>query len=169
MAGVWPRARAAPIPAPMNVEERLASLGLVLPSPPAAVAAYDPWVRSGDWVMTSGQLPWRDGVMAYVGRLGAELDVEQGYRAARLCALNALAQLRAAAGSLDRVSLVRVEGFVHCAPGFRGHPQVLNGASELFNAVLGEAGRHARLAVGISEMPLDAAVQVMVTARVLGG
>jgi len=153
----------------MNAEQRLASLGLVLPPPPLAVAAYEPWVRSGDWVMTSGQLPWRDGVMAYVGRLGAELDVEQGYRAARLCALNALAQLRAAAGSLDAVSLVRVEGFVHCAPGFRGHPQVLNGASELFNAVLGEAGRHARLAVGISEMPLDAAVQVMVTARIRGG
>lgn len=153
----------------MNVEERLRSLGLVLPSPPAAVAAYEPWVRSGDWVMTSGQLPWRDGVMAYVGRLGEELDVAQGYQAARLCALNALAQLRAAAGSLDAVALVRVEGFVHCAPGFRGHPQVLNGASELFNAVLGDAGRHARLAVGISEMPLDAAVQVMVTARIRGG
>lgn len=153
----------------MNVEQRLASLGLVLPSPPAAVAAYEPWIRSGDWVMTSGQLPWRDGVMAYVGRLGAELDVAQGYLAARLCALNGLAQLKAAAGSLDHVSLVRVEGFVHCAPGFRGHPQVLNGASDVFNAALGEAGRHARLAVGISDMPLDAAVQVMVTARIRGG
>lgn len=152
----------------MNVEERLRSLGLVLPPPPPAVAAYEPWVRSGDWVMTSGQLPWRDGVMAYVGRLGAELDVEQGYLAARLCASNALAQLRAAAGSLDHVSLVRVEGFVHCAPGFRGHPQVLNGASELFNAVLGDAGRHARLALGIADMPLGAAVQVMVTARIRG-
>jgi len=152
----------------MNVEERLRSLGLVLPPPPPAVAAYEPWVRSGEWVMTSGQLPWRDGVMAYVGRLGAELDVEQGYLAARLCALNALAQLRAAAGSLDHVSLVRVEGFVHCAPGFRGHPQVLNGASELFNAVLGDAGRHARLALGIADMPLGAAVQVMVTARIRG-
>jgi enamine deaminase RidA (YjgF/YER057c/UK114 family) len=112
-------------------------------------------------------LPWHDGVIAYAGRLGAELDVEQGYQAARLCALNALAQVKAAAGSLDRVvQLVRVEGYIHCAPGFRGHPQVLNGASDLFNAVLGDAGRHARLAVGIADMPLGAAVQVMVTARV---
>ncbi|MEI6340836.1 MAG: RidA family protein [Verrucomicrobiota bacterium] len=151
----------------MTVEERLAQAGLVLPSPPPAVAAYEPWTRAGEWVFTSGQLPWRDGVIAYAGRLGAELDVEQGYQAARLCALNALAQVKAAAGSLDRVvQLVRVEGYIHCAPGFRGHPQVLNGASDLFNAVLGDAGRHARLAVGIADMPLGAAVQVMVTARV---
>ena len=150
----------------MSPEERLHALGLVLPTPPPAVAAYEPWTRSGDLVFTSGQLPWRDGVMAYAGRLGAELDVDQGYQAARLCALNALAQLKAAAGSLGAVErLLRVEGYVHCAPGFRGHPQVLNGASDLFNAVLGDAGRHARLAVGIADMPLDAAVQVMVTAR----
>lgn len=154
-------------PPPMSPEERLHALGLALPVPPPAVAAYEPWARSGDLVFTSGQLPWRDGVMAYAGRLGAELNVDQGYAAARSCALNVLAQLKAAAGSLDRVvRLLRVEGYVHCAPGFRGHPQVLNGASDLFNAVLGEAGRHARLAVGIAEMPMDAAVQLTATARV---
>jgi enamine deaminase RidA (YjgF/YER057c/UK114 family) len=105
--------------------------------------------------------------MAFVGRLGAELTVEQGYEAARLCALNALAQIKAATGDLERIRrLVRVEGYVHCAPGFRGHPQVLNGASDLFNAVLLDRGAHARLAVGISDMPLDAAVQITVTAEV---
>jgi enamine deaminase RidA (YjgF/YER057c/UK114 family) len=128
----------------------------------------DGWVRTGDLVFTSGQLPWRDGVMAYAGRLGAELTVEQGYQAARQCALNALAQLQAAAGGdLDRVRrVVRVEGYVHCAAGFRGHPQVLNGASDLFNAVFGARGAHARLAIGVSDMPLDAAVQITVTAEV---
>ncbi len=134
---------------------------------PGAVAAYEPWVRTGNLVFTSGQLPWRDGRMAFTGRLGAELTVEQGYQAARQCALNVLAQLKAATGDLEKVRrLVRVEGYVHCAPGFRGHPQVLNGASELFNAVFGARGAHARLAVGISDMPLDAAVQLTVTAVV---
>jgi len=117
-------------------------------------------------VFTSGQLPWRDGLMAYSGRLGSDLTAEQGYQAARQCALNALAQLKAAAGDLEKVRrIIRVEGYVHCAPGFRDHPQVLNGASDLFNAVLGSRGEHARLAVGISEMPLDAAVQITVTAE----
>lgn len=149
-----------------QVENRLKELGWDVPTAPAAVAAYERWVRTGSLVFTSGQLPWRDGVMAYRGRLGAELDVAQGYAAARQCALNALAQLRDAAGDLDRVvRIVRVEGYVHCAPGFRGHPQVLNGASDLFNAAFGEAGRHARLAVGIADMPLDAAVQITVTAE----
>jgi len=152
----------------MTVTETLNQLGIVVPPAPGAVAAYEPWVRSGDLVFTSGQLPWRDGVMAYAGRLGAELTVEQGYQAARQCALNALAQLQAAAGGdLDRVRrLVRVEGYVHCAAGFRGHPQVLNGASDLFNAVFGPRGAHARLAIGVADMPLDAAVQITVVAEV---
>jgi len=151
----------------MKVELRLKELGIEVPTAPGAVAAYVPWVRTGNLVFTSGQLPWRDGVLLHVGRLGAELTVEQGYAAARQCALNVIAQLKAATGDLDRVRrIVRVEGYVHCAPGFRGHPQVLNGASDLLNAAFGEAGVHARLAVGISDMPLDAAVQVMVTAEV---
>lgn len=151
----------------MTAEEQLNRLGLSVPPAPAAVAAYEPWVRTGNLVFTSGQLPWRDGRMVLTGRLGAELTVEQGYQAARQCALNVLAQLKAATGDLEKVRrLVRVEGYVHCAPGFRGHPQVLNGASELFNAVFGARGAHARLAVGISDMPLDAAVQLTVTAEV---
>lgn len=152
----------------MDITENMKRLGIVVPPAPGAVAAYEPWVRTGNLVFTSGQLPWRDGVMAYAGRLGAELTVEQGYQAARLCALNALAQLQAAAGGdVNRIRrLVRVEGYVHCAAGFRGHPQVLNGASDLFNAVFGARGAHARLAIGVSDMPLDAAVQITVTAEV---
>lgn len=147
-------------------EARLRQLGWVLPPPPPAVGAYVAWVRTGNLVLTSGQLPWRDGRMAVTGRLGGGVTVEQGYEAARYCALNALAQLKEATGDLARVRrIVRLEGYVHCGPGFRDHPRVLNGASELINAVFGERGRHARLAVGIHEMPLDAAVQICVTAE----
>lgn len=151
----------------MNPEEKLRELGLVLPPPPAAVGAYVAWVRTGQLILTSGQLPWRDGRMAVTGRLGDTVTVAAGYEAARWCALNALAQLKEATGDLNRVRrVVRLEGYVHCGPGFREHPQVLNGASDLINAVFGERGRHARLAVGIHEMPLDAAVQICVTAEV---
>jgi len=150
-------------------EERLAELGIVLPPPPPAVAAYVPWVRTGNLVVTSGQLPWRDGVMAYEGKLGAELSVEDGYQAARLAAINAIAQLRDAVGELSRVAqLVRLEGNVHCAAGFQSHPQVLNGASELLNDVFGGRGRHTRTALGTNEMPLNAAVLLVLWAEVEG-
>ncbi len=105
--------------------------------------------------------------MAFAGRCGEEITEDQGYQAARQCAINAIAQIKAAAGDLDRVRrIVKVDGYVHTAPGFRGHPQVLNGASELFNTVFGERGRHARLAIGVDEMPLNAAVQICVTAEI---
>lgn len=146
----------------MTPEARLAALGLRLPLPPPAVAAsYVPWIGFGNVLVTSGQLPWRDGQLSYAGRLGEALSVEQGYEAARLCALNGLAQIQQALGNLSRVvQVVRVEGNVHSAPGFRGQPEVLNGASDLLNAVFGPRGRHTRTALGISEMPLDAAVQI---------
>jgi enamine deaminase RidA (YjgF/YER057c/UK114 family) len=152
----------------MTPERRLEQLGIsVPPPPPAAVASYVPWVRTGNLVVTSGQLPWRDGVMAYTGKLGAELSVEDGYEAARLSALNAIAQLKDALGELSRVSqLVRLEGNVHCAPGFQQHPQVLNGASDLLNEVFGDRGRHTRTALGTNEMPLDAAVLLVLWAEV---
>ena len=151
----------------MTPEERLEELGITLPEPPGAVAAYVPWVRTENLIFTSGQLPWRDGELAYVGKLGAALSVEDGYQAARLCAINAIAQLKEAAGELSLIRLiVRLEGNVHSAPGFRDHPQVLNGASELFNKVFGDAGRHTRTALGINEMPLGAAVQLSVFAEV---
>jgi enamine deaminase RidA (YjgF/YER057c/UK114 family) len=151
----------------MTAEDKLNRLGFSLPSPPAAVGAYVPWVRTGNLILTSGQLPWRDGQIAFRGRLGAELTEEQGYEAARLCALNALAQLKQAARDLERVRrILKIDGYVHSARGFRGQPKVLNGASELINEVFGERGKHARLALGISEMPLDAAVQLSMTAEI---
>jgi enamine deaminase RidA (YjgF/YER057c/UK114 family) len=151
----------------MTAEEKLRELGLSLPPAPAGVGAYVTWVRTGNLVFTSGQLPWRDGKLMYPGKVGAEVSIEQGYQAARQSALNALAQLKAAAGDLEKVrQIVRVEGLVHAAPGFHEHPKVLDGASELFNAVLGPRGRHARTALGINEMPLNAPVQLCVIAEV---
>ncbi len=151
----------------MTALENLARLGLTLPPPPAAVGNYDAWVRTGALVVTSGQLPWVDGRLRFPGRLGAEVGDEQGYQAARIAALNAIAQLaQAAGGDLERVArIVRVEGNVHCAPGFRGHPQVLNGASDLLVEVFEARGRHTRTALGIAEMPLDACVQLSVWAE----
>jgi enamine deaminase RidA (YjgF/YER057c/UK114 family) len=142
-------------------------MGLTLPPAPAAVGAYVTWVRAGNLVYTSGQLPWKDGKLLFTGKLGAEVSLEQGYQAARQSALNALAQLHAALGDLEKIrQLVRLDGFVHAAPGFREHPQVLNGASDLFVEVLGPRGRHTRTALGINEMPLNAAIQLGVIAEV---
>lgn len=153
-----------------RVAENLARLGLELPDPPAAVGAYVPWIRTGNLVVTSGQLPWSNRVMHYVGRLGEEVTEEEGYQAARLSALNAIAQLHQAAdGDLDRVRIVRVEGNVHCGESFRGHPKVLDGASELFVAVFGDHGRHVRTALGIAAMPLNASVQLSVWAEISDG
>ena len=153
----------------MTAEAKLNEMGIALPAAPPAVAAYEPWVRSGNLVITSGQLPWLDGKMAYVGRLGAELSDEQGYEAARLCALNAIAQLKAAVGDLASIrQVIRLEGNVLSVSGYRSQPKVLNGASDLINDVFGPRGRHTRTALGISEMPLGAAVQLSVWADVAG-
>lgn len=145
-----------------HVDSRLAELGLVLPTPVAAVANYLPFVISGSQVFVSGQLPLLDGKVAVTGRLGAEIGLEDGQNAARLCAINLLAQARAAAGGdLDRVTrLVRLGGFVASTADFTDHPKVINGASDLMVAVLGDAGRHARAAVGVASLPLDAAVEI---------
>jgi len=144
-------------------ESRLQALGYQLPEAPKPVGAYVAVIRTGNLVVTSGQLPWVGPRLLYTGKLGGGLTVQQGYEAARICALNALAQLKAALGDLDRVrQVVRLEGYVHCGPGFREHPQVLNGASDLINAVFGDRGRHTRTALGIHEMPLDAPVQLVV-------
>ena len=154
----------------MSPEERLAELGVALPEPPAAVAAYVPWIRTGNLVMTSGQLPVREGQVAYCGKLGAELTDDQGYQAARLCAVNAIAQLKAAVGELSRIGqIVRVEGYVQSAPGYARQPQVVNGASELVNDVFGGRGRHTRLALGVNELPLNAAIELAVWAEVSDG
>jgi enamine deaminase RidA (YjgF/YER057c/UK114 family) len=145
----------------MSPEERLAELGLELPPAPAGVGAYVPWARTGNLVMTSFQLPWRGERLAYTGQLGAEVTLEQGHEAARICALNGIAQLKDAAGELSRVARVlRLEGHVGCTPYFTDLPQVLNGASELVNEIFGERGRHTRTAEGHLVMPLEAPVMV---------
>ncbi len=147
------------------IEERLKELGIELPDAPAPVGNYVSVKRSGSFIITSGQLPWVRGKLICEGRLGEEVSVEQGYQAARQCAINAIAQLKLAAGDLDNIKeLVRVEGFIHCGSGFRGHPDVLDGASDLLYEVFGEAGEHARMALGIHEMPLSAPVQLAVWA-----
>lgn len=146
---------------PSTIERRLAERGITLPPPSAPGANYVPFVRTGNLVCVSGQLPKWGGERRYVGRLGAELDVAEGREAARLCALNVLAVLRDALdGDLDRVvRCVRVRGFVNGTPEFAAHSQVMDGASDLFVAALGEAGRHARTSVG-AVLPYGCAVEV---------
>ena len=140
--------------------ERLVELGLTLPGVAAPVAAYVPAVRSGDHVYTSGQLPMVEGSLAQTGKVGADVTPEQGKELARTCALNALAAIDALVG-LDAVKrVVKVVGFVASADGFTGQPAVVNGASELLGAVFGDAGQHARSAVGVAELPLGAPVEV---------
>jgi enamine deaminase RidA (YjgF/YER057c/UK114 family) len=145
-----------------RVASRLEELKLTLPDAPAPVANYVPAVRAGNTLYVSGQIPLEGGKPQFVGKLGHDLGVEQGQQAARLCALNVLAQARAAlGGDLDRVlRCVRVGGFVNCTPEFIEQPQVVNGASDLFVAVLGDAGRHARAAVGCASLPRGVAVEV---------
>ncbi len=148
-------------------EERLAELGLTLPEVVPPLAAYVPAVRSGSLVWTSGQLPMVAGVMAATGKVGAEVDPEAAKSLARICALNALAAIASVTGGLAAVRrVVKVVGFVASAPGFTGQPGVVNGASELLGEVFGEAGRHARSAVGVAVLPLDAPVEVEVIVEV---
>jgi enamine deaminase RidA (YjgF/YER057c/UK114 family) len=146
--------------------ERLAALGLTLPPVAAPVAAYVPAVRTGGFVYTSGQLPTVDGKLPGVGKVGAEVSAADAAGMARTCALNALAAAASAAGGLDAIGrIVKVTGFVASAPGFSGQPQVVNGASELLIEVFGEDGRHARSAVGVAELPLNAPVEVELIAE----
>ncbi|MEW6448559.1 MAG: RidA family protein [Bacillota bacterium] len=154
----------------MGFEAKLKELGIVLPEAPRPVAAYVPYIKVDGLVFTAGQLPVMDGAVRFTGRVGAELTVEAGREAARLCVLNCLAVIRAAAGSLDNVlQLVKLNGYVASAPDFHGQPQVLNGASELLETVFGPAGRHARRAVGVCALPLNAAVEVDLVVKIAGG
>ncbi|MBA0053511.1 RidA family protein [Streptomyces sp. AJS327] len=142
-------------------EDRLAELGLELPEVPAPAGAYVPAQRSGRYVHTAGQVPLVRGALPDSGKVGAEVTPERAKELARICALNALAAVRAVAGDLDRVErVVKVTGFVASAPDFTGQPGVINGASELLAEVLGERGVHARSAVGVAVLPLDAPVEV---------
>jgi enamine deaminase RidA (YjgF/YER057c/UK114 family) len=150
-----------------TAEDRLAELGLTLPGVAAPVAAYTPAVRTGDLVMTSGQLPNVDGKLVATGKVGAEVDAADAQGYAQTCALNALAAVKSLVGDLDKVRrVVKVVGFVASAPDFTGQPGVINGASELLNKVFGDAGVHARSAVGVAVLPLDAPVEVEIVVEV---
>ena len=144
-----------------KLDDRLAELGLVVPATSKPVAAYIPAVASGNLVFTSGQLPMVDGALPATGKVGAEIDADAAKQLARTCVLNGLAAARSAIGSLDRITrVVKVVGFVASDPSFTGQPGVINGASELLAEIFGESGQHARSAVGVAVLPLDAPVEV---------
>lgn len=145
-----------------DIDAKLAELGIELPSPPKPVASYVPFVVTGNLVHVSGQVPMGKDGLEFVGKLGQDFDVETGQAAARLCALNIIAQLKTAAdGNLDRISrIMRLGGFVNCTADFKAQPLVINGASDLMMDVFGEVGRHARAAVGTNSLPGNVAVEI---------
>jgi enamine deaminase RidA (YjgF/YER057c/UK114 family) len=147
-------------------EDRLAELGLSVPEVPTPVAVYVPAVVSGDLVFTSGQLPMKNGELMLTGKVGGDVSPEEAKEAAQQCALNAIAAVKSVVGDLDRVAqVVKVVAFVASTPDFTGQPQVANGASELLGEVFGDAGVHARSAVGVPVLPLDATVEVEIVVR----
>lgn len=148
-------------------EERLREMGIELPTPPKPIAAYVPAVRVGDLVFISGQGPTRDGKPVWVGRVGADLTLEEGYEAAKLVMINALAVLKQEIGDLSRVErIVKVLGWVNSAPDFVQQPMVINGASELLEQVFGERGKHARSAVSAHTLPFGFAVEIEMIVQV---
>lgn len=151
----------------MSYENKLRDLGLTLPAPPKPVANYVPVVKTGDLLFLSGVLPSRDGQLVMTGKLGENLNVEQGMEAARVAVLNGLSIIRSVAGSLDHVKqIVKMVGYIASAPGFTDQPQVLNGASDLLVSLFGDAGRHARVAVGAAELPRQAPVEIELIVQV---
>jgi enamine deaminase RidA (YjgF/YER057c/UK114 family) len=151
----------------MSYELRLKELGIELPAAPKPVANYVPVVRVGDLLFLSGVLPSKEGQLVMTGKLGADVSIEQGVAAAKLAVLNALAIVKAEAGSLDRVKrIVKMVGHIASASGFTDQPQVLNGASDLLVAVFGEAGRHARVAVGAAELPRQSPIEIELIVQV---
>ena len=154
----------------MSFEQRVASLGLTLPAAPKPVATYVPSVRVGDLLFISGVVPSRDGQIVFQGKVGGDLTKEEGYEAAKVSLLNALANIRQAAGSLDRVQrIVQMRGYVASHEGFTEQPYVINGASDLLVAIFGEAGRHARAAVGVAELPMGVPVELELTVQLYPG
>lgn len=151
----------------MSITQRLADLGLTLPQPPQALGQYHPWVRTGDLIFVSGQIPLVNGVLKYAGKLGADLDDADGYQAAKLAGLNVLAQLNAATQQFETLdSIVRLDGHIQCVPNWSNHAGVLDGASDLFAQVLNNRAGHARTVFGQTTLPLNAAVELVVIASV---
>ena len=144
-----------------TIESRLAALGVTLPTPAAPAANYVPFVRTGDLLWVSGQIPMGPNGIEFVGKLGADTDIDTGRAAARLCAINLLAQVRAATGDLEKlVRVVKLTGFVNSTLEFGDHPKVVNGASDFLVEALGDRGRHARSAVGVAGLPFGVAVEI---------
>lgn len=151
----------------MSFEAKLKEMGLELPEAPKPVAAYVPAVKVGEYVYTSGQIPFVNGELKYKGKVGGGVSESEAYEAAKVCALNCLSVIKAQIGSLDNIEkIVKVVGFVNSAPGFNMQPKVVNGASELIGQIFGEAGQHARSAVGVNELPMDATVEVEMIVKV---
>ncbi|MCS4538633.1 MAG: RidA family protein [Thaumarchaeota archaeon] len=149
------------------IEEKLKSTGIELPELPKPAGAYVSAVKVQNLVFVAGQIPFVKGVLKYKGKLGKDITLEEGYQAARICALNALSVLKSELGTLDRVArIVRVAGFVNCAEDFTDQSKVINGASDLFAEAFGDAGKHARIAVGTNTLPLGAAVEVEILAEI---
>jgi enamine deaminase RidA (YjgF/YER057c/UK114 family) len=150
-----------------SFETQMTALGLVLPAPPKPVATYIPVVRTGNLLFLSGMIPLRNGTLTVEGKLGKEVSVEQGYEASKICLLNALAVIRHHLGTLDRVKqVVKLVGYVASAEGFVQQPAVINGASDLLVKIFGDAGRHARVAVGAAALPLNAPVEIELIVQV---
>ncbi|MDX5594476.1 RidA family protein [Pseudovibrio sp. SPO723] len=143
-----------------DIEANLSALGITLPEAAAPAANYVPFVKTGNQLFISGQIPIKDGKISFQGKVGADLTTEDGAEAAKICAINLLAQAKAAAGDLSKVRLVKLVGFVNSTPDFAEQPVVINGASDLMVAVLGEAGKHARSAVSAGALPFGVAVEV---------
>jgi len=151
----------------MGVEEKLKALGLSIPEAPKPVAAYIPAVKLDNMVYTAGQLAFVKGELLYKGRLGKDLGIKEGYESARICVLNALAAVKGVAGSLDNIErIVKLTGYVNSTEDFTDQPKVLNGASELLKDIFGEAGLHARCAIGVNSLPLGASVELDLIVRI---
>jgi len=149
------------------IEKRLDALNIILPSPPKPVGSYVAVVITGKLAFVSGQIPIKDGKVTYAGKVSKDLSVEDAQKAARLCTINALAHLKAELGSLDRISkIVRVSGFVNSPPEFTDQPKVINAASDLLFEIFGQNGQHARIAVGVSSLPLNSAVEIDLIAEI---
>jgi len=149
------------------VEDKIKELGYILPETPKPLAAYIPAIKTGDYVYTSGQVPFAEGELKYAGKIGFDLSIEEGQKAAELCALNALSAIKSVIGDLNKIEqIIKVTVFVNSADAFTDQPKVANGASEFLGKIFGEAGKHVRSAVGVNELPVDSAVEIEMIVKV---
>ncbi|HEX9846235.1 MAG TPA: RidA family protein [Candidatus Nitrosotenuis sp.] len=152
------------------IEEKLRSLNIDLPIPPKPAGSYIPVVVTGNLAFVSGQIPMQDGKVVFTGKVPTEKSIEDAQKAAKLCAINILAQLKANLGSLDKVvKIVRISGFVNSAPNFAEQPKIINAASDLFFDIFGESGKHSRIAVGVSSLPLNSTVEIDAVVEIISG